>query len=72
MIRNPIGLPAAIGFLEQIALHNIQNHQHQLPQYALQTLSQLHPLTIYPPNHPPRLLTFNIQHLHPHHLPTLL
>lgn len=72
IIGNAIGLGAAIDFLEEIGLHNIEKHEHELAQYALEKLSEVDGVTIYGPKHRAGLVTFNIEDVHPHDVATVL
>ncbi|PGA11648.1 cysteine desulfurase SufS [Bacillus mycoides] len=72
IIGNAIGLGAAIDFLEEIGLHNIEKHEHELAQYALERLSEVDGVTIYGPQHRAGLVTFNIEDVHPHDVATVL
>lgn len=72
IIGNAIGLGAAIDFLEEIGLHNIEKHEHELAQYALEGLSEVDGVTIYGPKHRAGLVTFNIEDVHPHDVATVL
>jgi cysteine desulfurase/selenocysteine lyase len=72
IIANAIGLGAAIDFLEQIGLDNIEKYEHELAQYALQRLSEVDGVTIYGPQHRAGLVTFNIEGVHPHDVATVL
>ncbi|MBJ8071834.1 cysteine desulfurase SufS [Bacillus cereus] len=72
IIGNAIGLGAAIDFLEEIGLHNIEKHEHELAQYALERLSEVDGVTIYGPKHRAGLVTFNIDDVHPHDVATVL
>jgi len=72
IIGNAIGLGAAIDFLEEIGLHNIEKHEHELAQYALERLSEVDGVTIYGPKHRAGLVTFNIEDIHPHDVATVL
>ncbi|WP_242247741.1 cysteine desulfurase SufS [Bacillus cereus group sp. BfR-BA-01523] len=72
IIGNAIGLGAAIDFLEEIGLHNIERHEHELAQYALERLSEVDGVTIYGPKHRAGLVTFNIEDVHPHDVATVL
>ncbi|HDR7382251.1 TPA: cysteine desulfurase SufS [Bacillus toyonensis] len=72
IIGNVIGLGAAIDFLEEIGLHNIEKHEHELAQYALERLSEVDGVTIYGPKHRAGLVTFNIEDVHPHDVATVL
>ncbi|MCU4764694.1 cysteine desulfurase SufS [Bacillus cereus] len=72
IIGNAIGLGAAIDFLEEIGLDNIEKHEHELAQYALERLSEVDGVTIYGPQHRAGLVTFNIEDVHPHDVATVL
>ncbi|GMR63417.1 MULTISPECIES: cysteine desulfurase SufS [Bacillus] len=72
IIGNAIGLGAAIDFLEEIGLDNIEKHEHELAQYALERLSEVEGVTIYGPKHRAGLVTFNIEDVHPHDVATVL
>ncbi|AIK36417.1 cysteine desulfurase [Bacillus pseudomycoides] len=72
IIGNAIGLGAAIDFLEEIGLDNIEKHEHELAQYALERLSEVDGVTIYGPKHRAGLVTFNIDEVHPHDVATVL
>lgn len=72
IISNAIGLGAAIDFLEEIGLDNIEKHEHELAQYALERLSEVDGVTIYGPKHRAGLVTFNIEDVHPHDVATVL
>ena len=72
IIGNAIGLGAAIDFLEEIGLDNIEKHEPELAQYALERLSEVDGVTIYGPKHRAGLVTFNIEDVHPHDVATVL
>ncbi|MFD3448783.1 cysteine desulfurase SufS [Microbacteriaceae bacterium 4G12] len=72
IIANAIGLGAAIDFLEQIGLDEIEKHEHELAQYALERMSTIDGITIYGPQHRAGLVTFNIEDVHPHDVATVL
>ncbi|YAR62827.1 cysteine desulfurase SufS [Bacillus cytotoxicus] len=72
IIGNAIGLEATIDFLEEIGLDNIEKHEHELAQYALERLSEVDGVTIYGPKHRAGLVTFNIDEVHPHDVATVL
>jgi cysteine desulfurase/selenocysteine lyase len=72
IIAGAIGLGAAIDFLEQIGLENIEAYEHRLAKYALEQLNQVDGITIYGPKHRAGLVTFNIDDVHPHDVATVL
>ncbi|KIL42650.1 cysteine desulfurase [Jeotgalibacillus soli] len=75
IIAGAIGLGAAIDFLEDIGLDEIEKHEHHLAAYALDRMSSINGLTIYGPEDPQQragLVTFNLDDVHPHDLATVL
>ncbi|OEH92288.1 cysteine desulfurase [Bacillus solimangrovi] len=72
IIAGAIGLGAAIDFLEEIGLDNIEQHEHKLAQYALNRLSDVEGMEIYGPKVRAGLVTFNIADVHPHDVATVL
>lgn len=75
IIAGAVGLGAAIDFLEQIGLENIEAHEHKLAAYAMDKLSQIEGMTIYGPKDPglrAGVVTFNIEDVHPHDVATVL
>ncbi|MDG4657095.1 cysteine desulfurase [Ectobacillus antri] len=72
IIGGAIGLGAAIDFLEQIGMDNIERHEQELAQYAMERMSTIEGITIYGPKHRAGLVTFNIDDVHPHDVATVL
>ncbi|WP_322552528.1 cysteine desulfurase [Priestia megaterium] len=72
IIAGAIGLGAAIDFLEEVGLDNIQAHEHKLAQYTLDRLSQVDGITIYGPKERAGVVTFNIEDVHPHDVATVV
>jgi cysteine desulfurase / selenocysteine lyase len=72
IIAGAIGLGAAIDFLEEVGLDNIQAHEYKLAQYALDRLSQVDGITIYGPKERAGVVTFNIEDVHPHDVATVV
>jgi cysteine desulfurase/selenocysteine lyase len=72
IIAGAIGLGAAIDFLEEIGLENIEAYEHKLADYALERLSEVEGITIYGPKKRAGLVTFNIEDVHPHDVATVL
>lgn len=75
IIAGAIGLGAAIDFLQEIGLDNIEAHEHKLAAYALERMSEIEGMTIYGPKDPAKragLVTFNIKDVHPHDVATVL
>lgn len=75
IIAGAIGLGAAIDFLEEVGLNNIEAHEHKLAAYAMEKMQQVEGLSIYGPKDPSKrvgLVTFNLDDVHPHDVATVL
>ncbi|MEO4054383.1 cysteine desulfurase [Solibacillus sp. CAU 1738] len=75
IIAGAIGLGAAIDFLTEIGLENIEAHEHKLVAYAMDEMEKIDGLTIFGPRDPMKrcgLVTFNLNDVHPHDLATVL
>jgi cysteine desulfurase / selenocysteine lyase len=75
IIAGAIGLGAAIDFLEQIGLDEIEAYEHKLAAYAMEKMSAIDGMTIYGPKEASKragLVTFNIDDVHPHDVATVL
>ncbi len=72
IIAGAIGLGAAIDFLTEIGLDNIEQHEHELVDYALNRLAEIDGLTVYGPEKRAGLVTFNLDDVHPHDVATVL
>lgn len=75
IIAGAVGLGAAIDFLEEIGLDNIERHEHELAGYAMDKMSEIDGLAIYGPRDPEKragLVTFNLDEVHPHDVATVL
>ncbi|MFB7639106.1 cysteine desulfurase [Peribacillus butanolivorans] len=75
IIAGAVGLGAAIDFLEDIGLDNIERHEHKLAAYAMEKMSAVEGLTIYGPKDAEKragVITFNINDVHPHDVATVL
>jgi cysteine desulfurase / selenocysteine lyase len=75
IIAGAIGLGAAIDFLDEIGLDNIEAHEHKLAAYALERMSAIEGITIFGPKDPSKragVVTFNIDDVHPHDVATVL
>ncbi|WP_066291263.1 cysteine desulfurase [Bacillus sp. FJAT-29937] len=75
IIAGAIGLGAAIDFLQEIGLENIEAHEHKLAAYALEKMSQVEGITIYGPKEASKrtgVVTFNLDDVHPHDVATVL
>ncbi|SER78801.1 cysteine desulfurase / selenocysteine lyase [Gracilibacillus ureilyticus] len=72
IIAGAIGLGAAIDFLEEVGMDQIEAHEKEVVQYAQSKLQELEGLTIYGPEQRSGLVTFNIEGVHPHDTATVL
>jgi cysteine desulfurase/selenocysteine lyase len=73
IIAGAVGLGAAIDFLQEIGLDQIEQHEKKLTQYALERLGEIEGIRIYGPTEERGgLVTFNLGDLHPHDVATVL
>lgn len=73
IIAGAVGLGAAIDFLQEIGLDNIDKHEKTLTRYAMDSLSAIDGITIYGPREDRAgLVTFNLGDVHPHDVATVL
>ncbi len=72
IIAGAIGMGAAIDFLEEVGLENIEAHEHRLAEYALNKLREMQDVDVYGPDQRAGLITFNLKDVHPHDVATVL
>jgi cysteine desulfurase / selenocysteine lyase len=73
IIAGAVSLGAAIDFLEQVGLDQIDAHEKKLTRYAFERLSAVDGLTIYGPREDRAgLVTFNLGDVHAHDVATVL
>lgn len=73
IIAGAVGLGAAIDFLTEIGLDEIDKHDRKLAAYAVDRMKEIPGLTIYGPlKDRTGLVTFNIDDIHPHDVATVL
>jgi cysteine desulfurase/selenocysteine lyase len=73
IIAGAVGLGAAIDFLEQVGLPQIEAHERKLTAYAIERLSAIEGVTIYGPKRERAgLVTFNLGDVHAHDVATVL
>jgi cysteine desulfurase/selenocysteine lyase len=73
IIAGAIGLGAAIDFLKDVGLENIERHEKKLVAYAMEQMKDIEGLSIYgPKENRNSLITFNLDGVHPHDLATVL
>ena len=73
MIAGAVGLGAAIDFLEEIGMDEIERHDREITAYAVERALEVEGMKIYGP-HTDRasLITFNLGDIHPHDVSTVL
>lgn len=74
-IAGAIGLGAAIEYLSNIGLAEIQQHEQELMHYIWPKLTAISGLTIYGPTDMEKrsgILTFNLDNIHPHDVATAM
>jgi cysteine desulfurase/selenocysteine lyase len=73
IIAGAVGLAAAIDFLTEIGMDNIDRHSEALARYAYDRLSEIEGVTLYGPREGRVcLVTFNLDDVHPHDVATVL
>lgn len=73
IIAGAVGLGAAIDFLNEIGMDEIDKHERQLATYAYEKLSALEGIELYgPKTNRVGLVTFNLDDVHPHDVATVL
>ncbi|KGA96413.1 cysteine desulfurase [Alkalihalobacillus alcalophilus ATCC 27647 = CGMCC 1.3604] len=72
IIAGAIGLGAAIDFLNEVGLSEIEKHEQELAHYAMEQMSEIEGMTIYGPKHRAGVVTFNLDDVHPHDVATAL
>ncbi|EAH3789412.1 cysteine desulfurase [Listeria monocytogenes] len=75
IIGGAIALGAAIDYLAEVGLENIQAHEQALASYAIEEMSKIEGITIYGSKDASKrcgLVTFNLEGAHPHDIATIL
>jgi cysteine desulfurase/selenocysteine lyase len=69
-----VGLGAAIDYLEGIGFEAIEQHEHELVEYALARLADVPGMTLYGPAAERRagIVSFNVEGVHPHDVAQIL
>lgn len=60
-VAGAIGLARAIQFIEEIGMDNIYQYEKDLKEYCIKRLKELDNVTIYNPNTPTGIISFNIK-----------
>ena len=73
-IAEAFAFGAAIDYVSQIGLDAIEQHEHELVQYAMERLSEIEGVTVYgpPPERRAGIVSFNIDNVHPHDVSQVL
>ncbi|WP_433943894.1 cysteine desulfurase [Paenibacillus sp. SN-8-1] len=73
IIAGAVGLAAAIDFLQEIGMDEIERHERTLAAYAMDRLSNIDGINIYGPSERHvGVVTFNLLDVHPHDVATVL
>jgi cysteine desulfurase/selenocysteine lyase len=69
-----VGLGAAVDYLEAVGLDAIEQHEHELVSYALDTLADVPGITLYgpPPARRAGIVLFDLEDHHPHDVAQIL
>ncbi len=65
-IAEALGLKAAIDYLENIGLDNIQDYELKLKNYTVKKMKEIPDITIYNETAETGIISFNIDGVHPH------
>lgn len=74
-VEGAVGLTAAIDYIEEIGLDNINTHGHELTSYALEKLMAIPYVKIYGPkdlDNRGAVISFSVEGCHPHDVSTIV
>ncbi|MFB6265519.1 MAG: aminotransferase class V-fold PLP-dependent enzyme [Candidatus Nanohaloarchaea archaeon] len=71
-VAGAVGLSAAIDYLEEIGVDNINRHTRDLGQEVYRRLNRLENVEVYGPEERSGLVSFTVEGAHPHDLSTFL
>ncbi len=72
-ISGAIGLKAAVEFLEKIGMRNVEAHEIELGNYAVQLLGNIDGIRVFRPSmNGTGVVSFAIESVHPHDISTIL
>lgn len=74
-VEGAVGLAAAIDYLNQIGIDNVEKIEQELVNYAMNQLSKLDFITIYGPKYGEKragVISFNVNGVHPHDVASVL
>ena len=72
IIAGAVGLGAAIDFLNEIGMNQVQDYEQRLVKYAMEKLKEIQGFVMYGPKERSGLITFNLEGVHPHDVSTVL
>ena len=72
-IAQAIGLGAAVGYLDELGMENVREHERRLGEYAYRRLSEIEGIVLYGPEEDRTgLVSFSLPDVHPHDLSQIL
>ena len=73
-IAEAVGFAAAVDYLTEAGLEEIEQHEHELVAYALDRLGEVPGVTLYgpPPERRAGIVSFNVEGIHPHDVAQIL
>lgn len=71
-IVGALGLKAAIDFVTEVGLPNIQAHEAELTRAAIEALSRFNSVKVLGPGHHTGIVSFVMEGVHPHDIGTIL
>ena len=71
-IEGVIGLGKAIDYIDKLGFDEIQKHEKEITEYALNELSKIKELKIYSPKERAGIISFNVKGIHSHDVAQLL
>ena len=71
-IAEGIGFGAAVDYLDNIGMKQIQNRDKELVDYAMEKLKEVEGITIYGPKERSAVISFNVDNIHAHDVAQIL
>ena len=73
-IAEAVGFGAAVDYLDSVGMDAIEQHEHELAEYALNLLGELPWIELYgpPPQRRAGIVSFNVDGIHPHDVAQVL
>jgi cysteine desulfurase/selenocysteine lyase len=75
IIAGGIAMTAAVDYLEEIGMENIERHENELAQYAMERFAEFDDIEVFGPSvgeHRGGLVSFNVEGVHAHDLSEIL